>query len=84
LVTGASEEKIDEALRTKFRNITKTTYADQGKWYLNAYWTEGAEGQAEDVWTVAHKFIELDPKKRMETNWTPFCPRTIFRVLIRR
>jgi len=39
-------------------------YADQAKWYLNGFWTSGAEGEAESIWKFANKFIELDAKKK--------------------
>jgi predicted nucleic acid-binding Zn-ribbon protein len=38
-------------------------YADQAKWFLNGFWTEGAEKETENVWKCAQKFIELDAKK---------------------
>jgi len=64
LVAAIGEEKIDDALRTKFKAISGKVYVDQAKWYLNAFWTDGGETDAEEVWTTAHKFIELDPKKK--------------------
>jgi len=64
VVPDGKEENIDEAMRNKFKEVTKKAYIDQGKWYLNTFWSEGGESQAEEVWTTVHKFIELDPKKK--------------------
>jgi hypothetical protein len=67
---NAKEEVIDEKMRTKFKELTRSNYFAQAKWYLNAFWVDGAESQAEEVWGTAHKFVELDPKKKngMELN----------------
>jgi hypothetical protein len=50
--------------KTKFSELTRLKYVDQAKFYLNGFWTEGAEKEAENVWVAAHKFIELDDKKK--------------------
>ncbi len=34
-------------------------FSDQAVWYLNGFWTEGAQTHSEKVWEYAHKFIEL-------------------------
>lgn len=48
--------------------VTRKTYADQAKWYLNAFWTSGAQEEAENVWAFAQKFIELDHEKKKNGN----------------
>ena len=50
-------------LKTRFRELTSMKYVDQAKWYLNGYWEQHAQQEAENIWKIAHKFIELDPKK---------------------
>jgi len=39
-------------------------YMDQAKWMLNGFWKKFAEKESEKIWDVAHKFMELDPKKK--------------------
>jgi len=51
-------------LRTKLTELTRLKYADQAKWFLNGFWTEGAEPEAENIWKFAWKFIELDERKK--------------------
>jgi hypothetical protein len=48
--------------------LTRKTYADQAKWYLNAFWAYGAQAEAENVWAFARKFIELDNEKKKNGN----------------
>jgi len=71
LVAAATEEKITDEVRNKFKGVTRNNYVDQAKWYLNAFWADGSEGQAEEVWTIAQKFIELDPKKKAGNELDP-------------
>jgi hypothetical protein len=35
---------------------------------LNGFWKDGAEQEAENIWTYTHKFVELDEKKKKEGN----------------
>eukprot|EP01119_Soliformovum_irregulare_P014295 TRINITY_DN390_c0_g2_i1.p1 TRINITY_DN390_c0_g2~~TRINITY_DN390_c0_g2_i1.p1 ORF type:complete len:382 (+),score=154.82 TRINITY_DN390_c0_g2_i1:502-1647(+) len=51
-------------LKSGFVALTKLPYADQAKWFLNGFWLEGLDSQAEDVWDFAHKFIKLDDGKK--------------------
>jgi chromosome segregation ATPase len=39
-------------------------YPEQAKWFMNAFWNEGAEGETENIWKCASKFMELDAKKK--------------------
>jgi len=48
-----------------FDQFVKMNYADQGKAFLNAYWDQHS-GEAENIWTWAHKFAELDLDKKAE------------------
>ena len=43
--------------------MTPRKYADQGKWYLNGFWEDGAKEEAEVIWGFAQSFIKLDEKK---------------------
>jgi hypothetical protein len=49
-------------LKNKFLALTSKPYVKQAHWFLNAFWTAGAAEEAEAVWKVTHKFIEIDPK----------------------
>jgi hypothetical protein len=51
-------------LKQKFSELNKLTYAEQAQWFLNGYWNEGADAEAENIWKFAQKFMELDPKKK--------------------
>jgi len=64
LVAAATDEKVTPEIIAKFRDVTRKVYYDQAKWYLNAFWNDGAEGHAEEVWQIAQKFSEIDPKKK--------------------
>jgi hypothetical protein len=50
----------------RFLELTRMKYADQAKWYLNGFWTSGAEKEAEFIWKSTQKFIELDDKRKKE------------------
>jgi len=50
--------------KSKFLELTRSKYKDQAIWYLNGFWQEGAESEAENIWNNAHKFIELDARKK--------------------
>lgn len=66
------------AEKTRLLELTRAKYADQAKWYLNGFWKDGAEQgswrkrfclirlEAESIWKFAHKFSELDDKKKKE------------------
>jgi chromosome segregation ATPase len=41
------------------RLFTSSTYIDQAKAFMNAYWMT-VEGDAEEIWNWTHQFIELD------------------------
>eukprot|EP00127_Corallochytrium_limacisporum_P004644 Clim_evm19s171 gene=Clim_evmTU19s171 len=44
--------------------LTVKEYASQAKFFLNAYWKQHGETEAENIWNVYHKMVELDDKKR--------------------
>lgn len=51
-------------IQNKFKLNTLKNYAQQAKWFLNGFWNLGAEAEAENIWKFAHKFIEIDKKKK--------------------
>jgi hypothetical protein len=48
--------------------VTRKTYPEQAKWFLNAFWKSGGQQAAEEVWNFCQKFIELDGDKRKNGN----------------
>jgi DNA repair exonuclease SbcCD ATPase subunit len=53
-------------IKTKFRELTSMKYVDQAKWYLNGFWEQHAQKDAENIWKITQKFIELDTTKKAE------------------
>jgi len=51
----------DEA---KFKQLSAKTYKDQAIWFLNAYWKDFGQKEAERIWTYKHKCDELDLQNR--------------------
>jgi len=47
----------------QFKELTSKTHTDQAIWWLNGYWHEGAESEAENIWVFTHEFIELETGK---------------------
>jgi chromosome segregation ATPase len=56
--------RVDPKFKEKFSAITSKPYNAQAKWYLNGFWTLGAEAEAENVWKFANKFMEIDKRKK--------------------
>lgn len=44
--------------KPKFQEICKLTHTEQGIWWLNGFWEEGAKDYKEDIWKIVHQFIE--------------------------
>lgn len=42
----------------KFGELTAKTHSEQGIWWLNGFWEDGAKDYAEDIWKCVHQFIE--------------------------
>jgi len=51
-------------LKSQLLELTRKKYVDQAIWYLNGFWKEGAENEAENIWIYCQKFMELDSKKK--------------------
>jgi hypothetical protein len=51
-----------------FGDITRKKYDEQAKWFLNGFWKQGAQEEAENIWKFTQKFIELDTQKKKEGN----------------
>eukprot|EP01103_Thecamoeba_quadrilineata_P021621 TRINITY_DN9_c0_g2_i1.p1 TRINITY_DN9_c0_g2~~TRINITY_DN9_c0_g2_i1.p1 ORF type:complete len:323 (-),score=128.24 TRINITY_DN9_c0_g2_i1:90-1058(-) len=52
----------------KLKDLYTKSYKDQAIWFLNAYWKQFGEKEAENIWTYAHKMVELDKDKGKEGN----------------
>jgi len=50
--------------KSQFLELTRKPYRDQAIWFLNGFWKEGLENDAENVWSNTQKFIELDSRKK--------------------
>ena len=59
---------LDNATLEKFRKITAMTYKEQAVFYLNAFWTQGGDAEAESVWKTMHDFIAVDHAKGKNGN----------------
>jgi len=55
---------MDKEIKGKFFELTRMKYEEQAKWFLNAFWNAGIQGECESVWKFSQKFIELDSKKK--------------------
>jgi len=44
--------------------LTRKRYSDQAIWFLNGFWTEGAEAEAENIWKFTEGFVSLDTRKK--------------------
>ena len=50
-------------LKQNFYNLTHMKYVAQAKYFLNGFWKDGAEPEAENIWKYTQKCMELDPLK---------------------
>jgi len=52
--------------KERLDNLIIKTHKEQAVWFLNAFWEEFAQKEAEKVWSFVHKAVELDEAKRAE------------------
>jgi len=50
----------------KLKALSAKVYKDQAVWFLNAYWDDMAEAEAENVWGFCNLMTELDEKNGKE------------------
>jgi len=50
--------------KAQFSELTRKKYMDQAIWFLNGFWKDEAEKEAENIWNCAQKFIQLDSRKK--------------------
>jgi len=43
-----------------FKELTAKPHSAQAQWWLNGFWNKGADKDAENVWKIAHMFMEID------------------------
>jgi chemotaxis protein histidine kinase CheA len=53
---------VPAALVDQFQKITQLNFAEQAKWFLNAFWTRGAEPDKELIWSLAKKMTSFTKK----------------------
>eukprot|EP00301_Raphidiophrys_heterophryoidea_P024350 c7879_g1_i1.p1 GENE.c7879_g1_i1~~c7879_g1_i1.p1 ORF type:complete len:443 (-),score=126.28 c7879_g1_i1:78-1349(-) len=61
---SARPQAIPAELAADFRRIVQKKYSDQAKWWLNSFWLDGADKEAEHIWTLVQLFIKFDENKR--------------------
>jgi len=52
----------------KLQNLTTKNYKDQVVWFLNAFWEDFAEKEAEQFWKYVHQLAKLDLQKGKDGN----------------
>lgn len=52
----------------KLTAIGEKTYKDQAVWFLNAFWEQFGQTEAERVWSYAHRMAEIDTQRRAQGN----------------
>jgi len=53
----------EEDWAPKFKEITNSSFTDQAIWFLNGFWNDGLDKQAEKMWTWVQLCIEIDTGK---------------------
>jgi len=57
-----------DSVEEKMKNLIEMNYKDQSIWFLNCYWEEWGEGEAEQLWDYVQKCNELDLDKHEDGN----------------
>lgn len=57
---------LNDIERTKLKELSEKKYKDQAIWFLNAYWLENGEKEAENIWNYVLKFSEYDNENHEE------------------
>jgi hypothetical protein len=42
------------------KELTSKVHTQQAQWWLNGFWNEGAENEAENIWKIAHILMEVE------------------------
>eukprot|EP01090_Pellita_catalonica_P016686 TRINITY_DN4846_c0_g1_i1.p1 TRINITY_DN4846_c0_g1~~TRINITY_DN4846_c0_g1_i1.p1 ORF type:complete len:328 (+),score=105.36 TRINITY_DN4846_c0_g1_i1:35-985(+) len=50
----------------RLENLCLMTYKEQAVWFLNAYWKQFAEKEAENIWTWKHMMDEFDLENKAQ------------------
>ncbi|EDR29869.1 hypothetical protein EDI_348590 [Entamoeba dispar SAW760] len=57
---------LNDIEKTKLQELCNKKYKEQAIWFLNAYWLENGEAEAENVWDYCNKFGEFDPENHAD------------------
>nr|BAN38240.1 hypothetical protein [Entamoeba histolytica] len=57
---------LNDIEKTKLQDLCNKKYKEQAIWFLNAYWLENGEAEAENVWDYCNKFGEFDPENHAD------------------
>jgi len=52
--------------KEKLNALCNKTYKEQAVWFLNAFWKQHGQKEAENLWTRVHEMAELDTGKKAE------------------
>jgi chemotaxis protein histidine kinase CheA len=64
-------ENLSSETIEKVKDIISLNYENQGIFYLNAFWSEGADAQAEQVFSLYQSFCKEDPRKEAGNELNP-------------
>ena len=57
---------LNDTEKQKLQQLCQKKYKDQAIWFLNAYWLENGEAEAENIWNYVNKFAEFDHENGQE------------------
>lgn len=55
-------------MATPLSTLSAKKYGEQAVWWLNGFWEAGAREEANNIWDITQKFIELDEAKKADGN----------------
>src|SRR5690348_14702378 len=59
---------LDGTDHEKLTALGNKNYKAQAVWFLNAFWADFGEAEAERVWDYAHRMANIDTQKKAEGN----------------
>jgi len=54
-----------QAWAKKFAEVTAKPHFEQAVWWLNGFWEDGAEAEAEKVWEITHLIVEVETGRKV-------------------
>eukprot|EP00808_Paulinella_micropora_P016941 g27504.t1 len=59
-MADADPEKLDEKQKKTFQQVTAQVYAEQAQFFLNAFWDDVGEAEAENIWNWHQGYLNYD------------------------